>query len=108
MNCSVKPCEFSEVDGDFRSLIRGRTRSQAPAAWSSDAPFIAHAAAVAAAGGGGEGGSGEGGGGEGGIATAPDGDICGKVQVVAVVRLLGHDGSEWICRYANCFRGSPR
>ena len=65
MNCSVKPCEFSEVDGDFRSLIRGRTRSQAPAAWSSDAPFTAHAAAVAAAGGGGEGGSGEGGGGEG-------------------------------------------
>ena len=52
MNSSVKPCEFSEVDGDFRSLIRGRTRSQAPAAWSSDAPFTNHAVAVAAAGGG--------------------------------------------------------
>ena len=61
MNCSVKPCEFSEVDGDFRSLIRGRTRSQAPAAWSSDAPFTNHAVAVAAAGGGGEVGSGAGG-----------------------------------------------
>ena len=65
MNCTAEPCESSEFGVTLGRKIRGRTRSQAPAAWSSDAPFTAHAAAVAAAGGGGEGGSGEGGGGEG-------------------------------------------
>ena len=66
MNCTIEPREWQAEFGLFCGRkIHGRTRSQAAAAWSSDAPFTAHAAAVAAAGGGGEGGSGEGGGGEG-------------------------------------------
>jgi len=65
MYCTTGP-------GPGGAALRGRTRSEAPSAWSPDGPVTAHATAVAAAGGGGEGGS-SGAGGAGGAGGAASG-----------------------------------